>query len=232
MLARTVDRDGIRISEQAGVRRGVWLLIAAAALVALALIAIVRPLLTPPAVEAPAAVAVRPAAAARAGGPHPLLVPRELPPPAVDPSAAESDPLAAVDRSQPQNVEAALRAAMEEAAAEAAARAAEGGEGEPAGIELFPPHGTNPPKSGIVVPDDFELPPGYLRHNQTTDDGQALRPILMFHPDFVMLDETGAEIELPEDRVVTPDLAPPGLPIEMLEVPKSDVPMVELPEER
>jgi hypothetical protein len=89
----------------------------------------------------------------------------------------------------------------------------------PSGIGLFPPPGTDPIKIGIVVPDDYELPEGYLRHHQVTDDGQELEPILLFHPDYELLDDAGRPIALPENRVVPPELAPPGLPIRMLEVP-------------
>jgi hypothetical protein len=90
----------------------------------------------------------------------------------------------------------------------------------PSGIKLFPPPGTKPIKRGILVPEDFELPPGYLRHYQSTDDGQQVPAILMFHPDYKPLDQHGLPIPLPPDRVVTPELAPPGLPIKFLEVPK------------
>jgi hypothetical protein len=95
------------------------------------------------------------------------------------------------------------------------------------GIGVFPPPGTSPPKPGIIVPDDYELPPGYVRHHQTTDDGQQLQPILMFHPDFQPVDDRGRPIPVPEDRVVPPELAPPGLAREVLEVPPANVPLVE-----
>ena len=71
------------------------------------------------------------------------------------------------------------------------------------------------------MPDDFELPEGYVRHYQATDDGESLPAILMFHPDYEWLDENGDAIALPEDRIVPPELAPPGMPIEMLELPAS-----------
>jgi hypothetical protein len=87
------------------------------------------------------------------------------------------------------------------------------------GIAAFPPPGTDPPKSGLVVPDDWVLPEGYVRHYQTTDDGEELPPILMFHPDYTFTDEAGAPVALPPDRVVPPDLAPPGFPVRMLDVP-------------
>ena len=69
------------------------------------------------------------------------------------------------------------------------------------------------------MPDDFELPEGYVRHYQATDDGELLPPILMFHPDFEFFDENGQPIELPEDLIVPPELAPPGMPIVPLELP-------------
>jgi hypothetical protein len=90
---------------------------------------------------------------------------------------------------------------------------------EKTGLALFVP-GTKPIKKGIVVPDGFELPPGHMRHYQTTDDGQMLEPILMFHPDYQPLDANGQPVALPENRVVPAEMAPPGLPIKLLEVPE------------
>jgi hypothetical protein len=87
------------------------------------------------------------------------------------------------------------------------------------GIAAFPPPGTDPPKSGIIVPDDWVLPEGYVRHHQTTDDGVQLPPILMFHPDYAFEDEHGARIAVPPDRIVPPELAPPGLAVRLLDVP-------------
>lgn len=89
--------------------------------------------------------------------------------------------------------------------------------GEHAGLGVFPPPGTKPIKRGIVVPDDFELPPGYVRHYQTTDDGRRLPPILMFHPDYAGADANGNPLPVPEDRIVPPDMAPPGMPVEILD---------------
>src|SRR5881394_2586035 len=89
--------------------------------------------------------------------------------------------------------------------------------GETGGIAVFPLPGTKPVKRGIVVPEDFALPEGYVRHYQMTDDGRPLPPILMFHRDYQFVDERGAPVPLPEDRVVPPDMAPAGLPIRMLE---------------
>ena len=78
---------------------------------------------------------------------------------------------------------------------------------------------------GIIVPDDVELPPGYVRHYQSTFEGRLLSPILMFHPDYQPVDERGAPIPLPEDRVVPPDMAPAGIPVQMLDVPEDGSPM-------
>jgi hypothetical protein len=91
--------------------------------------------------------------------------------------------------------------------------------GEKTGLALFVP-GTKPIKKGIVVPEGFEVPPGYMRHYQTTDDGQMLQPILMFHPDYKPVDEEGQPIPLPESRMVPPEMAPPGIPIQLLDVPE------------
>lgn len=89
------------------------------------------------------------------------------------------------------------------------------------GRALFPPPGTKPIRRGLVVPEDFELPPGYVRHYQATDGGQRLPAVLMFHPDYRPRDASGQPIPLPEDRLVPPELAPPGLPIQVLELPKA-----------
>jgi hypothetical protein len=88
------------------------------------------------------------------------------------------------------------------------------------GIAAFPPPGTDPPKEGVVVPDDFPLPEGYVRHYQSTDDGEALPPILMFHPDYDFVDDAGNPVAVPPDRVVPPELAPPGLPVTTPQIPR------------
>jgi len=89
--------------------------------------------------------------------------------------------------------------------------------GETGGIAAFNPPGTDPVKSGIIVPDDYELPPGYARRYQTLDDGTDVPPILMFSPDYEFLDGNGNPIPLPDDLIVPPEMAPPGLPIRILE---------------
>ncbi|MCP3166165.1 hypothetical protein [Myxococcus qinghaiensis] len=91
----------------------------------------------------------------------------------------------------------------------------------PTGIQLYRP-GTKPLKRGLVVPEGFELPPGYVRHYQSTDEGERVEAILMFHPDHQPVDANGQPLEIPENRVVPAELAPPGMPVRMLELPKSD----------
>jgi hypothetical protein len=95
---------------------------------------------------------------------------------------------------------------------------------EQTGMKVFPPMGTKPIKRGIIVPDDFALPPGYVRHFQSTDDGERLPPILMFSPDYEWVDAQGRPLTLPPDRVVPPEMAPPGLPIQLLEPPAPKAP--------
>lgn len=87
------------------------------------------------------------------------------------------------------------------------------------GIAAFPAPGTKRIKPGLKVPEDFPLPPGYMRHYQATDKGLMLEPILVYHPDYELVDERGRVIPLPPDRVVPPESAPEGLPLETLEIP-------------
>jgi hypothetical protein len=95
--------------------------------------------------------------------------------------------------------------------------------GERSGLALFVP-GTKRLKRGLVVPEGFELPPGYVRHYQVLDDGTELPAVLLFHPDHQPLDAQGRPIPVPEDRIVPPELAPPGMPYEELEVPEGAEP--------
>jgi hypothetical protein len=87
------------------------------------------------------------------------------------------------------------------------------------GLGAFTPPGTRPPLVGLAVPEDFPLPEGYVRHYQATDDGQRIEPILMFAPDRTFVDAAGRPVEIPKDRVVPPELAPPGLPIRRVVIP-------------
>ncbi|MBJ6760672.1 hypothetical protein JGU66_07840 [Myxococcaceae bacterium JPH2] len=91
----------------------------------------------------------------------------------------------------------------------------------PTGTGLYQ-RGTKPLKRGILVPEGFELPPGYMRHYQATDNGESVAPILMFHPDYKPLDANGQPLALPENRVVPAEMAPAGMPIQMLELPKEE----------
>ena len=87
------------------------------------------------------------------------------------------------------------------------------------GLGAFQPPGTRPPLIGLAVPEDFALPPGYVRHYQATDDGQRIEPILMFAPAYQAQTPDGRPVAMPRDRVVPPELAPPGLPIRRIVVP-------------
>lgn len=87
------------------------------------------------------------------------------------------------------------------------------------GLGAFQPPGTSPPLVGLAVPEDYVLPAGFVRHYQATDDGQRIEPILMFSPDFEFYDGAGRRIDVPVDRVVPAELAPPGLPIRAIAVP-------------
>lgn len=89
------------------------------------------------------------------------------------------------------------------------------------GLGAFSPPGTRPPLVGLAVPEDFVLPPGYVRHYQATDDGQRIEPILMFAPGAQLLDADQRPVPLPRDRVVPPELAPPGLPLRQVVVPSA-----------
>ena len=87
------------------------------------------------------------------------------------------------------------------------------------GLGAFNPPGTNPPLMGLAVPDGYELPPGYVRHHQATDDGQRIEAILMFAPDRAFLDAAGRPGPIPSNRVVPAEMAPPGFPIRYIEIP-------------
>ena len=94
--------------------------------------------------------------------------------------------------------------------------------GEYGGLGAFNPPGTRPPLVGLAVPDDFVLPDGYVRHYQATDDGQRIEPVLMFSLDRPRLDAAGRPLLGREERVVPPELAPPGLPLRRIVIPPAD----------
>ncbi len=75
--------------------------------------------------------------------------------------------------------------------------------------------------AGIAVPPDYVLPPGYVRHHQVTDEGEPLEAILMFAPDVELRDASGNLVSIPEDRIVPPEMVPPGLPIRQISLPPS-----------
>jgi len=184
---RGVERDGVTIT-YTGAARAVGVVLACALLLlGVAAWLILR------------SSARRPAEQASAPPPSPVAPAQPAPKKVVEAPVAKPTPVAKAPPVAPPSVPAA-----EEEQTYTLLKP-----GEHAGLDVFPPPGTKPVKRGIVVPDDFELPPGYVRHYQTTDDGRRLPPILMFHPDY-----PGA---VPEDRVVPPDMAPPGMPVEMLD---------------
>jgi hypothetical protein len=190
-----------------GVRKSVWWIAAAVASLALALLLLVR------LAAGPGSVALSPPPpASRAIADAPIESRRE------DPPAKRSH---RARRIEPAPAAASAPAAGSEPRVDPPEREdppfSIGAPGT--GIALFPSRDTKPIKSGIVVPDDFELPEGYVRHFQANEDGELVAPILLFHPDYEIVDEAGEVMELPPDRVVPPELAPEGLPIQMLEVP-------------
>ncbi len=93
------------------------------------------------------------------------------------------------------------------------------GAGIQTGLAAFNPPGTRPNLVGLAVPEDFVLPEGYVRHHQATDGGQRVEAILMYAPDRVFFDANRQPIEIPKDRVVPKELAPPGLPIRLVVIP-------------
>ena len=92
------------------------------------------------------------------------------------------------------------------------------------GLGAFSPPGTRPPMIGLAVPEDFALPKGYVRHHQATDDGQRIEAILMFAPDYQLFDAANKPIAMPKDRVVPPELAPPGLTLRRIVIPAPNDP--------
>jgi hypothetical protein len=213
------DSDGVRI-ETSGVRGRVWLLVAAMGLVVVALLLLARPGRHQRADEVAASGQSKPAAPASEAG-------RAIRPPdkpmraavAIDEPRAPSRPAREPTPASTQATEPSDEGAPAEEASGDAPMFGTGAPGE--GIAVFPPPGTKPIKNGILVPEDFELPPGYVRHYQATDDGQRVPAILMFHPDYHPVDEHGAPIPLPADRIVPADMAPPGMPIEILQPPEN-----------
>jgi hypothetical protein len=171
----------------------------------------------PPQAPAPlAAASSRPASAASTAGPS--AVPARAPGPARDASAPAGIPrLRDPNGDQTPDLADYVNAGEKPTMGEVIARLHEAG--VHTGLGAFNPPGTRPPLVGLAVPEDFPLPPGYVRHYQATDDGQRIEPILMFAPGYQPTAADGRPVALPASRVVPPELAPPGLPIRRIVVP-------------
>jgi hypothetical protein len=211
------DSDGVKVSDTPGVQRAAWVLALVTLIVGLGTFVVIMlirrggPVSTegvqathrvePAAASAPAAPPAPAAAGPAVARPHPVRHAEHRSPTAR--AAAPAEPSAPRDVSAKDLIET-MNAG-----------------GVHTGIAAFPPPGTKPVKRGIVVPDDFVLPEGYVRHYQATDDGRQLAPILMLHPDYDLVDARGERIALPDDRVVPPELAPADLPVRILELPDS-----------
>lgn len=92
------------------------------------------------------------------------------------------------------------------------------------GLAAFNPPGTRPALEGNAAPEGTELPPGYVRHYQFTDDGRRLEPILLFAPDHPVVvaavQAAGAPVSLQaRDLVVPAALVPAGVPVRRIVVP-------------
>lgn len=94
-------------------------------------------------------------------------------------------------------------------------------EDEPTGMALYPDN-VKPLRLGFVVPESYELPQGYMRHHQVSEEGTLLSPVLAYHPDFEPTDADGKAIGVPEDRIVPEEALPPGMPKDRLTAPGSD----------
>jgi hypothetical protein len=166
-------------------------------------IAIPAPSPAPARAVAPEA-ALQASAAASGVAPRPTAVPAAAPEPAVngDPTPDLSSYVNPGEKPSMNEVIARLHQA-----------------GVETGLGAFSPPGTRPPLIGLAVPENFVLPPGFVRHHQATDDGQRIEAILMFAPDREFFDGANGPVKIPKDRVVPPELAPPGLPIRRIVVP-------------
>ncbi|MBN1205800.1 MAG: hypothetical protein JXB05_12860 [Myxococcaceae bacterium] len=204
---RRVDSDGVVRVEQRRAGGAAWVLGLGIAITCVSLGLSAWLILDEPEVESP-----------------PEFAQAEPPPVAPPPSPAPARPVVAPTRpavkpALPKHLEQQVAAVPEEVLAqlpEGLYEMPKPGE-EPTGMMLFPAPGTDPIKKGIIVPEDFELPPGYVRHYQATDDGERLPAILMFSPDKPPLDANGQPVKVTENGIVPPELAPPGLPIQMLD---------------
>jgi hypothetical protein len=203
------DEDGIRVIDTRAPRKRGWIAIAAvvAGAAAVVLIAVLARAPVEPATRA-ASAAAEPEVGAAPDTPAPVATAEK---PRGKPSPRAAAP-------PPPTQEEEERALERKLADEPSYTIAPPGSPK-SGMALFPPPGSDPLLRGIIVPEDFPLPEGYVRHHQVTDDGQPLPAILMFHPDYDWVDDSGEPIEVPADRVVPPELAPEDMPIEILSPP-------------
>lgn len=219
------DPDGVRIVRERAPLPKAALLAFLGLAFGLGLLLLPRPGSGPATPDASAALQADPAAAtdasARPADPIPTGPTRVDSASPIDPASPsrEAAPLAASARSVEDNDIASRFRPGDEAPSAAELIQALRDAGETGGIAAFNPPGTSPPLKGLAVPPDFPLPPGYVRHHQWTDEGEPVEAVLMFAPDFVLRDAEGREVALPENRVVPPELAPPGLPIRPVEIP-------------
>ncbi len=196
---RHIDRDGVTRIQKSRSSHGTWIVGLALGFTVLCMLASVW-LLAPslPTGDTTSAPIARRAGSTPAAEPPPTRsqAPLPVPRPAIQTLAASPTP-----------------------PSEPTPEAQTPGPSEPAeGLHLYRP-GTRPLKQGLVVPEGFKLPDGYMRHYQSTDNGEQLKPILTFRDDYTPVDAKGRPLELPSNRVVPPELAPPGMPIEVLELP-------------
>ena len=219
-----VDPDGIRTLDQGPGRRAarVRRIVLSAAVVTILVVAITTTALVElrrqPAVPAERTVPVA-SRETPGGAPKKVVRAPSIPPqdvPAADRAREPAPTRAGPDATPPSTATGADRS-LEGLVRNVYEGLGSHGDGE--GIAAFPPKGTNPPKPGLIVPEDFQLPEGYVRYYQVTDEGQRLDPILMFSPDYEFVDASGKPIALPADGIVPPEMAPPGLPVRMLEIP-------------
>jgi hypothetical protein len=218
------DPDGVRIvRERVPIPKAALLLVAGLAF-ALAFVFLPRPSAGPVQATgstAPASATDGKDAPSVIGAAPPVATPRTAPvdPAIATPTASTATTPGVAPRSVEDNDIATRFRPGDEAPSAAELIQALRDAGETGGIAAFNPPGTSPPLTGLAVPADFPLPPGYVRHHQWTDEGEPVEAILMFAPDFVLRDAEGREVPLPENRVVPPELAPPGLPIRPVEIP-------------
>ncbi len=199
---REVDRDGVVRIERESRPLGPMLALGGFVAVVLAIGLVVAsdrgP--SPPPPEEPIARAPR-VEAPRPAEPEPAASPRPRPAPA--PVAVRAEPPPPPAAPEPEMTE----------------RIPPEGR---SGMAVFPAPGTKPIKLGLVVPEGFPLPPGYVRHYQTTDEGKMLPAILMFHPDHAAGRRLGQADRGDRGSDRSPELAPQGMPIEQLTLPDEE----------